>query len=97
MNSEAEFFVHAAIGIAGEAGEVLDSVKKHWVYNAPLDQENLVEELGDVLFYVQAMALKLGVSLEQVVSQNMAKLMKRYPTGYSDHAAVLRADKSDFK
>lgn len=37
-----------ATGVSGEAGELLDAVKKSVVYKKPLDRENVVEELGDL-------------------------------------------------
>ena len=85
--------LHAAVGIAGEAGEVLDAVKKTWVYGKELDRENLIEELGDILFYVQALALQLNIELPDVMEQNIKKLEKRYPDGYTDQAAIERVDK----
>lgn len=92
-NEGAEGLLHAAVGIAGEAGELLDAIKKHWVYNKPLDRENLVEEIGDLLFYAQAMCGVLGISMAEAIAANKAKLSKRYPNGYSDAAAQARADK----
>jgi NTP pyrophosphatase (non-canonical NTP hydrolase) len=45
--------LHMAVGIAGEAGELLDAIKKGFAYNKPLDRANIVEELGDTLFYIE--------------------------------------------
>ena len=86
--------VHAAMGIAGEAGEVVDAVKKHWVYGKPLDTENVLEECGDILFYVSACLNLCGYSLNDAMTHNMDKLNKRYPLGYTDAAAITRADKA---
>lgn len=88
-----EGMVHAAIGVSGEAGEILDAIKKTWVYGQPLDRENLIEELGDIEFYLQALRSLLNVPRGEVLQANMTKLRKRYPTGYSDKAAQARADK----
>ena len=85
--------LHAAIGIAGEAGEVLDAVKKAWAYGKPLDTDNLKEELGDILFYVQAMANTLDCTLQDLMDANVAKLAKRYPDGvFTQKHAVARLD-----
>ncbi len=43
--------LHAAVGVSGEAGELLDAIKKTWIYEEPLDLENIIEECGDSLFY----------------------------------------------
>lgn len=85
--------LHAAVGVSGEAGELLDAVKKTWAYGKPLDLENVIEELGDLEFYMQAMRDHLSLTRSEIIEANMAKLSKRYPTGYTDAAAIARADK----
>jgi NTP pyrophosphatase (non-canonical NTP hydrolase) len=95
MATTTEDLLHSAIGISGEGGEILDAVKKEWVYNKPIDTENLEEELGDVLFYVQMFCNILETNMEQLIRQNMEKLRKRYPDGYSDLAAQERKDKKE--
>lgn len=85
-------FMHAAAGLSGESGEVLDLIKKVWVYGKPLDPKKLTEELGDIMFYWQALANLLGVSMHEIKLENMRKLNKRYPQGYSDKAAIDRVD-----
>jgi len=86
--------LHAAIGIAGEAGEILDAVKKRWVYGKELDREHLIEELGDLIYYYQMMCIVLNIDADVPVQHNIDKLQKRYPNGYSDAAAIARADKA---
>jgi NTP pyrophosphatase (non-canonical NTP hydrolase) len=94
LPTEADDLMHAAVGISGEAGELLDAIKKHWVYNKPLDYENIKEELGDLLFYITAMMLLTRVDLQGVLDANIQKLQKRYPgMNYSDAAAQARVDK----
>lgn len=86
--------MHAAIGVAGEAGELLDAVKKHVIYNKPLDRENVVEELGDLEFYMEQLRQNIGVTREETLAANIAKLEIRYNgLRYSDQAAQDRADK----
>ena len=89
--------LHACVGVAGEGGELLDTAKKAWIYGAPLNRENLLEEAGDTLFYVVALLNELGFTLEQAAAHNVEKLRKRYPAGYTDAAAQARADKADGK
>lgn len=86
---------HMATGISGEAGELLDAVKKHVIYNKPLDRENAIEELGDLEFYMEGLRQILGVTREEVLAQNTAKLAVRYGQKYSDEAAQERADKRE--
>lgn len=86
--------VHAGMGISGESGELLDAIKKHVVYGKELDRMNIIEELGDLMFYMHAMMNLLGISEQQVLQHNACKLMVRYEgLEYSDKAAQARADK----
>jgi NTP pyrophosphatase (non-canonical NTP hydrolase) len=84
---------HAVFGLTGEVGELTDSVKKHLVYNKPLDKENLYEELGDILWFVALAATTLDVSLQDIATWNIEKLSKRYPEKYTDELASIRLDK----
>lgn len=157
--------LHAALGVITEGGELVDAYKRHLVYGKELDTLNLVEEVGDVLWYAalacaaaeldmdefygkalsnvsrrndpegsplliassiatfgsvmlecvlspndydgRAEAIYTGallatvvdliglcrhfkVTLNQVASANISKLMRRYPNGYSDQDALVR-------
>lgn len=87
--------MHAAFGIFGEAGELCDAIKKAIIYNKPLDMDNMIEELGDLEFYLQQLRTRLSISRRQCLKANIAKLNKRYPQGnYSDADAQARADKA---
>ena len=94
MSPERASIMHMSIGISGEAGELLDAVKKHIIYGKPLDRDNIIEELGDLEFYMAGLRSAIGVTRSQVLLSNFDKLSARYPSGYSDAAAQLRADKS---
>lgn len=85
--------LHIALLVAGEAGEIVDAIKKHVIYNKPLDVENLDEECGDLLFGVNALLNAIKRTEQGCKGRNIEKLMKRYATGYSDKAAQERADK----
>ena len=86
--------LHSAVGISGEAGEVEDAIKKHVVYQKPLDVENVKEELGDLLFYMSNLMQSVGLSFKDVLQHNIDKLTIRYSSGkYSNEQAQQRADK----
>ena len=88
--------VHMAIGISGEAGELLDAIKKYVMYNKPLDRENAVEELGDLEFYLEGIRQGLGITREETITHNIKKLTKRYSEGsFSNNQANKRADKNE--
>lgn len=85
--------IHMVLGICGEAGELLDAVKKQVIYRKELDRDNIIEELGDCEFYLEGLRQALDLTREQILAANIAKLQKRYADGYSDKAAHERADK----
>lgn len=86
--------LHMAVGVSGEAGELLDAIKKHCVYQKQINLENVIEEAGDILFYLTGMLNELDLSLEDCINANKEKLSRRYASGsYSNEAAIARADK----
>lgn len=87
-----ELLAKDALGLAGEAGELVDLLKKHLYHGKPLDLVKTEKELGDVLWYVSAIARHLGTTLEEVAQLNHAKLSARYPAGYSPEACAAKAD-----
>lgn len=81
------------MGLAGEAGEVADEIKKAIFHRhglAPETVSKLKKELGDVLWYVAALCTNLGLSIEDVMEENITKLKQRYPDGYSSEASISR-------
>lgn len=87
--------VHMILGISGEAGELLDAVKKATIYRKPLDRKNVIEELGDLEFYMEGLRQAYGITREETLEQNIAKLSVRYASmKYSDQQAQDRADKA---
>ena len=71
--------IYPALGLCGEAGEVAEKVKKIVRGDDRLNNvtSNIVMELGDVLWYVSALADDLGITLEQVAQWNVDKLQRR--------------------
>ena len=95
VESHAGMLTHAALGIAGEAGEIVDAIKKHTIYGKPLDMANIIEELGDLRFYMEAVMNLCNLSDQEVLQHNANKLAMRYKTlTYSSEAAIERADKN---
>lgn len=91
--------LHMAVGISGEAGELLDAVKKNVIYQKPIDIENIIEELGDLEFYMEGLRQNLNISREETLEANKSKLLTgekaRYKLGkYTDKQAQDRLDKS---
>ncbi len=75
----------SAMGVAGEAGEVLDKWKKIVVYqNGKVtedDKSELAKEMGDVLWYLAVLAEQLGLSFDDIAGANLTKTQSRKQRG----------------
>lgn len=74
---ESAKITYPCLGLAGEVGEVCEKVKKHIRDGRDLDREDLKKELGDVLWYLAAVATDLGIDLNDVATTNYHKLKSR--------------------
>ncbi len=81
-----------AMGLAGEAGEFADMVKKIVFHGKAVDVDALKLELGDVLWYLTLAADALGADLPEIMALNNEKLRKRYPDGFTEAAANAPRD-----
>lgn len=96
LNAEDAHIMHMAIGVSGEAGELLDAIKKKVIYRKDLDRVNVVEELGDLEFYMEGLRQGLGITREECLQANIDKLGTRYKGfQYSNQSAQDRADKPE--
>ena len=87
-----DVLINGVMGLCGESGEAIDIVKKHLAQGHELDREQLIKELGDVAWYLAETATALDVTLEEVFSQNIEKLKKRYPEGFQVEKSVRREE-----
>jgi len=74
-------FIYPVLGLAGETGEVAEKIKKiirdKGSKISQHDKKELAKELGDVLWYLANLAAELGLSLEKIAQDNLAKLKSR--------------------
>jgi len=82
--------LHGAMGLDTESGEIMDSMKRHIIYGSDLNVVNIREELGDIMWYVALICDELGLTIEQICEDNIAKLRKRYPDKFSRELAENR-------
>lgn len=80
----------ACLGLAGEAGEVCDHVKKWRGQGHCLDRKALANEVADVLWYCSEAAHALGFTLDEVAQMNIAKLRTRFPDGFEVERSINR-------
>lgn len=82
--------LHAIIGISTESGELSDAAKKAMFYGRSLDRVNLIEEVGDLLWYTAIILNECNVDFEDVMERNIAKLRVRFPGKFDPERAANR-------
>lgn len=82
--------IHAQLGMVTEVGEFTDALKKFIMYGKEIDRVNLLEELGDLEWYIAMALIALGSNHEHIWDRNIAKLKARYPEKFTEHAALNR-------
>lgn len=79
-----------ALGVAGEAGEVADEMKKVIGHGHPLNKEKFKKEIGDVLWYIAVLSHELGFALSEIAEDNTEKLRARYGEAFSTERSINR-------
>jgi NTP pyrophosphatase (non-canonical NTP hydrolase) len=82
----------STIGISSESGEVAEEIKHYLIHGHIFDVQNLKKELGDLLWYINAMCTTLDISLEEIAAMNIVKLTKRYPNGFNHEDSINRKE-----
>lgn len=88
--SNIEKLRNGCYGLCGESGECIDVLKKHEFQGHELNRDKLIDELGDVLWYIVQTAVGLDTTLEEIAQHNIAKLRARYPEGFSSNRSINR-------
>ena len=82
--------LHGMIGLCTETGELQDAIKKNLIYGKHLDVTNIVEEVGDVTWYLAIILSACGSSFEEAFAKNIAKLKARFPDKFTEELALNR-------
>lgn len=94
MAPNGSWLLHSLIGLSGETGELAAAIQRWLYYGKELDKTNVVEELGDLCWYLAQACRSIGIQLETVMYANIRKLKFRYPERYTDfHAAEENRDR----
>lgn len=83
---------NGVLGLAGETGEVCDLVKKHFYQDGREIRDDLIDELGDVLWYIAETASAIGVKMDDIAQHNVDKLKRRYPEGFDADRSLHREE-----
>jgi len=78
-----EYVIHAIIGAATEAGELLEALRAVIIEGKEFDEVNMREEVGDVFWYVAVLADTCNFTFEEAQRVNIAKLRARYPNKFT--------------
>ena len=87
-----DYLTMGALGLAGEAGEVIDLIKKHKFQGRELDRDKLINELGDVRWYIEVLLHAIQSDMAEVENVNVTKLRRRYPNGFTTENSILKLD-----
>jgi NTP pyrophosphatase (non-canonical NTP hydrolase) len=90
--SDKDLTANCALGLTGEAGELADYLKKVLYHGHEIQRGKVQDELGDLLWYVAAVASIYELSLDVIAQCNIAKLTVRYPNGFSREDSRRRRD-----
>lgn len=90
-----EYVIHAIIGAATETGELLEALQKVIISAATetgeaFDEVNIREEVGDVFWYIAALASACNFTFEDAQRANIAKLRHRFPDRFTEYDANNR-------
>ncbi len=83
-------FEYGVIGLVTESAKLLDLVKKSKKDVFPIKQEKVVEELGDLLWYLNLTLDELGISYEELMRSNIEKIGRKYPVDDAESNKLIR-------
>lgn len=71
------------LGMAGEAGDVAGCIKKVFAHENKSVEKGIKENIGDTLWYIAMLCNVFGWDLNEILNENVSKLAKRYPNGFT--------------
>lgn len=87
--------LHMSAKLCSEAGELMDATSKYIFYEKQLDLANVIEELGDIEYYLEGYRQELGITRDECLEANIKKLTTRYPKlRFTNEDAHARANKT---
>lgn len=82
--------LHACMGITTECGELMDVLKKYLIYGKPIDKINVMEEDGDLRWYLSLLEFAMNFTQDESQERNIAKLKARFPNKFTEFDALNR-------
>jgi len=90
LSQEQMEVLHGSMGMVTEAGELMDAIKKNFIYGAPLDKVNMQEELGDIAWYWILICRFYSWDPYEILKMNIDKLQLRFPNAFTEEDALNR-------
>ena len=81
-----QVLTNCALGLAGESGQLIDLIKDYTFKGKDLDRDKLIDEMGDVLWYLSQIAQWADIPFDEVAEKNIETLNQRYPNGFTPNA-----------
>lgn len=81
---------HAILGVATESAELVEHLERPMMDRLGLDRAKVIDEAGDILWYLALLFRSLGVTFEEVADLNIAKLSARFPEKFTNEQANVR-------
>ena len=97
MDEEMRTLLHGISGIATEGGELLDHLKSVMFYGKSLNKINIYEEFGDIFYFIALICKLYGWQFSNIMKDNIEKVQKRYPNGFSEDDALDRDKENELK
>jgi NTP pyrophosphatase (non-canonical NTP hydrolase) len=82
--------VHGILGVTGEASELLQALVTSMLDRKPIDRVNVIEEAGDLLWYIALILRSVDSTFDEAMDINIAKLRKRFPGQFTQEHALNR-------
>ncbi len=95
FNNKEKEILAWGLGIAGEAGDVAGCIKKTFAHGND-QRKGIRENIGDTLWYAAMISNFFGWDLQEILEENIKKLKKRYPKGFTKKAAQRKGTRIDW-
>ena len=90
LDGSKEAIYMTGLGLMGEVGEYAEIIKKGFFHGHPIMHQDVIEELGDILWYWTACCKVMGIDPLHVINYNIQKLHIRYPNGFDTERSINR-------
>lgn len=84
------YAIHAILGLDTEAAELMEHLQDALIFGTQVDRGQVINEAGDMLWYLAMLFRYLDVTFEEVAELNLQKLARRYPEKFTEALAMGR-------